>query len=407
MEKLVLMKKKLAYFFSLLLCLFFAGFAAQVQALPQNKLLAMHVALDAQGQLWRVVQSNGLIEVDVSADLGKTFSAPMLINPTAQKTDTSNATRPVLAIGPEGNIYVAWTEVLKTAQTAHIWLTRSIDGGKTFERPTMLYQDEAKVLGGLAALNVSQSAITVLWLKKRDGILDKGAERISQSAAIYYAVSTNQGLTFEAEQKLADSHCVDCRIALTNKMDGTVVMMWLDQIEGDKHDYKMTELPKIVGQLPIIKRATFGRWRLGGCAQNSAALAIGGQDKNWWGYHMAWFEGGKGDFGKDIALFYARVDGEAWVSSPAKKVGNFHKQQTNVALLSLDDAVWLIWTETEATGARIVGLHSADGGRSWSDSKVLAVSNGAAGFPQLLTHHQHVYLVWNTEKENLQVITLQ
>ncbi|MDP1659353.1 MAG: exo-alpha-sialidase, partial [Methylotenera sp.] len=74
------------------------------------------------------------------------------------------------------------------------------------------------------------------------------------------------------------------------------------------------------------------------------------------------------------------------------------------ALISMGDKVWLIWRESEAKHNNIIGMFSDDGGRSWGDAKVLATSSGNVDYPQLLSSNNQVYLVWNTEKENLQVI---
>jgi hypothetical protein len=155
-----------------------------------------------------------------------------------------------------------------------------------------------------------------------------------------------------------------------------------------------------------LKRATFGRWKIDGCPHHGAALARGGEGKDWWGYHMAWFDGGNDESGKNASLYYARMDGEAWVSSPSKKFGNPKNQAGHPTLLSMGDKVWLVWRESEAKHNSIIGMISDDGGRSWGDAKVLATSSGKVDYPQLLSSNKQVYLVWNTEKENLQVIPL-
>ena len=60
-----------------------------------------------------------------------------------------------------------------------------------------------------------------------------------------------------------------------------------------------------------IKRVTYGGGKTEGCHYKSVALVPGGGDKQW-GWHMAWA-------GKQ-GLRYARMDGNAWVSSPPKRL---------------------------------------------------------------------------------------
>ncbi|MDP1660223.1 MAG: exo-alpha-sialidase [Methylotenera sp.] len=413
------MRKLLTYFLTLLVCFSFPLLEASAHedhSNLQKSSLAMNVAFDAQGKLWRVVEKNGLIWVDASHDLGQIFSKPVQINPTTQKIVPDGEARPKIALGPEGNIYLTWTEALKKPFSGSIWFSRSIDAGKTFETPIIVHQDRAEITHRFDSLDVSQYGdakgnITVTWVDKRDLIAAKAAKKsdakkTDEGAAIYYAISTDKGVSFAPEQKLADSSCECCRIALTNKPDGTAVAMWCHVFEGGERDHMMAEIPAQASQAPVLKRATFGRWKIDGCPHHGAALARGGEGKDWWGYHMAWFDGGNDESGKDAGLFYARMDGEAWVSSPPKKFGNHKNQADHPALLSMGDKVWLVWRESEAKHNSIVGMFSDDGGRSWGDAKALATSSGKVDYSQLLSSNNQVYLVWNTEKENLQVIPL-
>lgn len=413
------MKKLLAYFLTLFVCFSCSLLEASTHedhSNLQKSSLAISVAFDAQGKLWRVVEKDGFIWVDASHDLGETFSKPVQVNPTIQNIGADGDARPKIAIGPEGNIYLTWTESLKKPFSGYIWFSRSIDAGKTFETPIIVHQDRAEITHRFDSLNVSQygdakGSVTVTWVDKRDLIAAKAAKKpdakkSDEGAAIYYAVSTDKGASFAPEQKLADSSCECCRIALTNKPDGTVVAMWRHVFEGGERDHMVAEIPAQASQAPVLKRATFGLWKIDDCPHHGAALAHGGEGKDWWGYHMAWFDGGNDESGKDASLFYARMDGEAWVSSPPKKFGNHKNQAGHPALLSMGDKVWLVWRESEAKHNSIFGMFSDDGGRSWGDAKVLATSSGKVDYPQLLSSNNRVYLVWNTEKENLQVIPL-
>jgi len=372
-----------------------------------KSMLAISVAFDAQGGLWRASVQNDFVVVDVSQDLGKSFSKPMQINLQPQKIAADGEARPKIAIGPEGNIYLTWTEALKKPFSGYIWFARSIDQGKTFEKPYIVHQDRAEITHRFDAVNVVPNGnITVSWVDKRDLIAAKAAGKPYDGAAIYYAVSLDNGASFVPEQKLADSSCECCRIALTNKSDGTVVAMWRHVFEGSERDHMIAEIPRNAGQAPVIKRATFGRWKIDGCPHHGAALASGGEDKDWWGYHMAWFDGGNDDAGKKASLFYARMDGEAWVSSPAKKFGNQKNRAGHPALLSIGEKVWLVWRETEAKNNTIMGLFSEDGGRSWGDAKAIASTADKADYPQLIVKDKQAYLAWNTLIEGFQLIAL-
>jgi hypothetical protein len=386
-------------------------FAHEEHTKHQIGTMAVSLAFDAQGGLWRAAEKDGLIWVAVSRDLGKTFSKPVQVNPQPQKIGADGEARPKIVIGPQGYIYLTWTEALKRPFAGYIWFARSIDQGESFEKPYIVHQDSAQITHRFDALNVAANgSITVAWVDKRDLIAAKTAGKPYDGAAIYYALSTDKGASFTPEQKLADNSCECCRIAFTNKPDGTVVAMWRHVFEGGERDHMIAEIPMNVSQAPVVQRATFGRWKVDGCPHHGAALATGGEGKDWWGYHMAWFDGGNDETGKDASLFYARMDGEAWVSSPAKKFGNHNRQAGHPALLSLGEKVWLVWRETETinklTQHTIVAKFSDDGGRNWGEAKTVASAADKADYPQLLAKDNQPFLVWNTLKDGLQIIAL-
>ena len=79
----------------------------------QTGKLAVSLAFDAHGDLWRAAEKDGYIWLDTSHDLGKTFSKPVQVNPQPQKIGADGEARPKIEIGPQGHIYITWTEALK------------------------------------------------------------------------------------------------------------------------------------------------------------------------------------------------------------------------------------------------------------------------------------------------------
>lgn len=401
--------------------------AHEEHTMPQKSNLAISVAFDAQGKLWRASVKDGFVQVDASNDLGKSFSKPVQVNKSAQKIGADGEARPKIAIGPEGHIYLTWTEALKTPFSGYIWFARSINAGKSFENPQIVHTDRAEITHRFDALHVAPNGkITVTWVDKRDLLAAKAGNKKYDGAAIYYASSNDKGASFVPEQKLADNSCECCRIVTTNKPDGTVVAMWRHVFEGGERDHMMAEIPVPVvgqahherklndkqqksdvrpelveGQAVKTHRATFGHWKIDGCPHHGAALAAGGVGKDWWGYHMAYFDGNDAASKYGPGLYYSRMDGVAWASSPAKKFGNNNNQAGHPAILSVSGAkdeehVWLVWREVEAKNSKIMGMFSDNGGRNWNDAKVLANVSVKADYPALISQANRVYLSWNT-----------
>jgi hypothetical protein len=406
------MKKILCLVLSALVGFTLSAQAHEEHTQHQSSNLAVSVAFDANGNLWRARAKDDFVLVDMSRDLGKSFAKPMAINTIAQKVAADGEARPKIVIGPEGNIYLTWTEALKTPFSGYIWFVRSINSGKSFDKPYIVHQDRSEITHRFDALNVSPNGnVTVTWVDKRDLIAAKIANKPYDGAAIYYAVSSNKGASFSLEQKLADSSCECCRIVTTNKPDGSVVAMWRHVFAGSERDHMLAEIPQLTksGQPispPMLKRATFGHWQIDGCPHHGAAIASGGDGKDWWGYHMAYFDGND----KKPGLYYSRMDGVAWASSPPKKFGNNKNQAGHPALLAMGDQVWLVWREIELKNnmahQSIVGMFSDDGGRSWQDAKVLATSMGKTDYPQLVGFQGKTYLAWNTVDEGFLLLGL-
>jgi hypothetical protein len=400
---LIIKVNNMRYFYTVLSLLFALNVVAHEEhTMPQKSTLAISVAIDSAGTLWRASVHEGFVQVDKSSDLGKTFSAPVKINQTAMKIGADGEARPKIAISPEGNIYATWTEALKKPFSGYIWFARSVDGGKSFEKPYIVHQDRAEITHRFDALNLSPNGnITVTWIDKRDLIAAEAAGKKYDGAAIYYAVSADKGASFKPEQKLADSTCECCRIVTTNKPDGTTVALWRHVFAGSERDHMIAEIPKD-GAKAEPHRATFGHWVIDGCPHHGAALASGGEGANWWGYHMAYFDGNEAKHG----LYYSRMDGVAWASSPPKRFGDSKNQAGHPAILSMGENVWLVWRETKDGKSSILGMFSEDGGRSWNDAKTIASTGAKADYPTLIQYKNQAYLVWSTQLEGLQVIAL-
>lgn len=352
------------------------------------------VALDSKQQLWRASSNNGFVYVD-QADLAKlplVFNSPKKLNAESYKVAVNGEGKPKIVIAKNGNIYVTWTQILPTNYSGYIWFSRSVDGGATFSEPKIIHQDRSIITHAFDALAVAPSGrVYVAWVDKRDLVEAQKLKQAYEGAAIYYAVSDDAGASFSLERKVADTSCECCRIAMIANEKGEAVMMWRHLFDAGVRDHAMAKVnPSDTNSK--IHRASFGNWKIDACPHHGPAIAKGGD----WGYHMAWFDGGD-----KAGLFYGRMDGEAWVSSPAKRFGDTNQQAGHPALLSDGDQVWLAWKEMTDTTSIVKFVKSNDGGRSWGEASILAESKGKSDYPQLLLKDAEAYLAWNTEVDGL------
>lgn len=146
-------------------------------------------------------------------------------------------------------------------------------------------------------------------------------------------------LSFQVQ---AGTQCAQ-EVRIKTQQDG-VVRLAVYEFEAGKYDLVM-----LLGeQTPEIKRVSFSG-REFACVYQPLALERGGD----WGWHMVWQESDKG-------LFYARMDGEAWVSSPKKRIADNPAQQ--VEFQSDGQQLDISWRDE---AGQQFSRRSADEGRSW------------------------------------------
>ena len=115
-----------------------------------------------------------------------------------------------------------------------------------------------------------------------------------------------------------------------------------------------------------IKRVTFNRGKLKpNCFFKPVAFAQGGQNSQiqadqFWGWHILWTEASEN---LPQGLFYARMDGEAWVSSNTKVLTKL--AAINPQFNQQNQIISITWQQLE--GGVTVSMHalSVDEGRSW------------------------------------------
>jgi hypothetical protein len=107
-----------------------------------------------------------------------------------------------------------------------------------------------------------------------------------------------------------------------------------------------------------LRRVTFGRGGDTKCYFQPLAFVQGGQNEQYWGWHLLWAE--------PQGLFYARMDGEAWVSSNPKRLSKLAPIDVKFKLDGSN--IFVIWQQVENGVTANMQALSSDEGRSWDIS---------------------------------------
>lgn len=352
--------------------------------------LGAAAAFDAQGGLWAVYVADRRVMVRRSADAGRSWEKPVIVNPVPEGVGTDGDSFPKIAAGASGEIYVTWTKPPTKPYTGDIRFSRSLDGGKSFSNPVTLHTDRQEITHRFDALTVNRKGqVFVAWIDKRDqGAAAKGKSPY-RGAAVYYAVSDDRGATFRGDFKLADHSCECCRIALLPQEDGSVLALWRHVFEPNIRDHALA-LMTPDGRPGKLRRATFDDWRIDACPHHGPSLAAdaGG------GLHAVWFS--QGNHGPGV--FYGRLR-EGAVEGQ-RRIGGDTAEHAD--LLASGNRLALAWKEFDGTRSRLRAMVSDDAGARWRDVE-LAATAGASAQPRLLLHQDRFYVFWHTQNEPFSV----
>lgn len=355
--------------------------------------LGADAAFDPQGVLWAVHKLSGHIALSHSGDAGRTWSGPVLVTPNPEATDPGSDSRPKIALGPGGEIYVTWTRPLDQPFTGEIRFTRSLDGGRTFQRSRVVHRDRQIITHRFDALAVNSAGqVFVAWIDKRDLASATAAGVPYRGAAIYFAVSDDRGGLFRGDFKVADHTCECCRIALAPRPDGTIAAMWRHVIRPNIRDHAVAQLHPD-GTASGLRRATFDDWRIDACPHHGPALAVDSTGL----VHAVWFSASPQSRG----VFYGRlrsggIDAQHAIGAPP--AGN--------ADIAVDgNRVAIAWKDFADGRARLRAMISDDGGRDWQRLE-LSSTGGPSGHPRVLLDRGRFHVFWSTPENPLAIIPL-
>jgi hypothetical protein len=154
----------------------------------------------------------------------------------------------------------------------------------------------------------------------------------------------------------ADEGLCDKLEAIKKNSQQQIERFTLTQFGFDKNARDLAIIVHNVNLPAQIRRVTFNRGQAQpACYFKPLALVQGGD----WGWHMLWAEAGGG-------LLYARMDGEAWVSSNPKTLTKLNSINPQFKLEK--DIITVTWQQTENSVAANMQALSSDEGRSWEIS---------------------------------------
>ena len=357
--------------------------------------IAVSAVFDASGRLWQALVQDGHVVVSHSDDKGKSFSAPVTVNPEAEHVAADGENRPKILVAGNGKIYLSWTRSLETPYAGNVRFSRSVDGGMSFSEPLTVNDNLDPFTHRFEAMGVNaRGQVFLAWLDKRAAAeAKKNGEKYS-GISVYYVVSDDEGESFKANDKAADHSCECCRVAMAMDTDGTPVIAWRQIYGKNVRDHAMLRLD---GKSETV-RVSNDNWAVDACPHHGPAISISGDGV----YHFVWFDNAPERHG----LFYAKTPDQGRSFSVPVNFGNFNAQAAHPNVLSLGQRVFIVWKEFDGEATVVKLMHSSDGGKSWLAPTKIASTADASDHPWLIADGGETYLSWNTLAEGYRLVAL-
>ena len=356
--------------------------------------LTVTANLDEKGRLWLAAIRDKHVYVSYSDDHGVTQSAPVKVNAEPESILGDGENRPKIIVR-KGVVYVSYTQGLAKPMSGDIRFSRSTDGGKSFSAPITVNDNREIISHRFDSMAVNgKGHVYIAWLDKREqSAAEKKGEKYNGSA-IYYATSDDGGISFRRNVKIADHVCECCRTAMAIDADDYPVVVWRHIYGTNIRDHALVKLD---GKMAPA-RLSHENWNTASCPHHGPSLSIAADGS----YHAAWFNNAPERHG----LFYAHSTDQGKTFSAPLNFGNFDAQAARPYVLSLGSRVYLVWKEFDGEDTGIFGMHSSDGGKSWSAPEKLAGTPDVSDWPMLVSENNRVYLSWNTKNEGYRLIEI-
>jgi hypothetical protein len=313
-------------------------------------------------------------------------SSAVRVNPVDLEVESLHQS-PGLAVGPGGEIYVSWSSSKPkpedTLFASDLRLSRSLDGGQSFEPPLRINEDRL-ISHSFEGLTVAaDGTVLVAWIDSRDG-WDK--------AGTYLARVTQRGTQVESRLKFDSETCVCCRVDMTTNPHNIVAATWRKVFPGNFRDMVLSVSRDGGRGFTPSTLIHADHWRITACPHRGGAVGIDGQER----IFLSWYTEGTSE--TPSLLFTVSPDGQQF--APPTRLDTSTTSIPDHLRMAVDTTgrVVIVWEDATAVRRRVLLRYSTDGGQTLSPIHTLSQAIKAYAPDVAVSAAGNFVVVWHEEQ---------
>lgn len=270
----------------------------------------------------------------------------------------------------------------------NVTISRSFDGGKTWEKPFVPHRDGVQAEHGFVSLlQAKDGSLAAIWLDGREmKAANESHDHGHGNMTLRYVKIKRDG-TLTEEALLDAKVCECCQTSAAMTSDGAVAV-YRDRSDDELRDISIVRLRD--GKWSEPKTLFPDNWKINGCPVNGPSIAAAGRR-----VAVAWFTGVNNQ--SRVKLVFSRDAGANFDAPIIVDDGN---PIGRVETLLLDDgSALVVWLEKLSDGGavRVRRIHP-DGKR---DEAITVAPSGTArsnGFPQMVRTGNTLIFAWTSSR---------
>lgn len=304
------------------------------------------------------------------------------------------------AVGSDGSVTAAWMQPLGATHTG---LVRSAHAaaGAAFAPAATVNDDKKEVNHAFASVAAADGKVFAAWIDGRERTDPKDDRQ-----TLFLAVSEDGGKSFGANSRVGEAVCPCCRTSTLVLDGGKTVLV----------SYRSVQKPSNIRNHVVVRSTDGGRtfgpavtvsddgWSTPGCPHAGLAMAADSQGR----VHAAWWTGGRTP--DEAGIYYTYSDDGGQHFAPRELVAKAPADTVLHAQVVADGSggVYLAWENVADGHTQVYVAHRAAGAADWGKTYTVSGGGGlSAIFPTMAVSGGRLYIAWTETNGETSAVKLR